>query len=374
MFLPMVLFASAILAVPGDQPPMDILEAIATAHQANRTLFTKATMRLRYSVGNAPDADSALQGRWTSRSDAGGRFVMDGAWMRYEQAFDPEVMRAELTVNGPGRYSTRLFSVRLVTDGRVTLTDRLSIPANDPARSAPVNEVRVDPGDIWFFQHAHVPLAPGPSGVATLFGNAVQLLKGGDEGLRLKEVRLDSRLDGVEVAEVVVETPNTVWRFWIDLKRGAVPVQERIEFAGNGIFQQTRCLDLRQVSSGAWIPFRVAQFTNNGNAAHDLTILDADFEKPPTPAEFRLEFATPQPAFDMANMREYPPSKVWDLARLPAATAPGVQPIGRFEDSVQPPTMPDERQPVSYVPMVAVLAGVVLVACSVILYRRRSRA
>ena len=146
MIFSAVLSASTLLAAQQDQPPMELVEAIRTAHQANRAHITRATMRLRYSVGNATDLASALAGRWTERSDADCLFVLDGTRARYDRLFDPEVMREKRRMTGALSSSTRVSSVRVVTDGRVTLSDYLFIAPPRSGEEVLTRQVRIDEG------------------------------------------------------------------------------------------------------------------------------------------------------------------------------------------------------------------------------------
>ena len=374
MIFSIVLSASILLAATQDQPPMELVEAIHTAHQANRALMTRATIRLRFSIGDAPDMSAALAGRWTDRSDADGLFVMDGPRMRYDQLFEPEVMRAKRHATGPMSYSTRVTSVRVVTDGRVTLTDLMSFKPASVGGEPLSRQVRIDPGVDPFFLRTHLPLRPGRQGTGTSFGTVVELLRNGAEGIRLKEVKLGSRLDGVEVAEVAIEVADGTTRFWFDLRRGAVPILERSETNGGKIFTLDRCEDLRQVAGGAWLPFRRVRYTNNGNSVWEWSILEADFDKVPDEGQFRLTLPKAQSVMDAAAMREYPPADVWDLARLPPANAPGVRPLLPRMSTVEPPTMPGERHPTPYASIATVAVGVILVTLAVVFWRRRSRA
>ena len=371
MLLVIAISASALLAGADDQTDMNALEAICTAYEANRASITRATIRLRYSVGDAPDIAAAREGRWTDRSDADCLFVLDGDRARYDQLFRIEDLRAKRAMTGPLSYTTRLTWLRMATDGRVTLTDKTIVSASDADELT--RQVRIDPGTNPFYRSAQLPLHLGFRGEIPYFGRLPEMLKGGVVGLRLKEVKLDSRLDGMEVAEIAVAGGNDSTRFWVDLRRGAIPILTRTEMRGGTIVDLDRYEDLRQVSNGAWLPFRRVVFSTLGNAATEWAIHEADFDKIPDADQFRLKLPKAEPVIDVAAMRAYPPSDVWDLSRLPAANAPGVESLQPRRPSVEAPAMPGERPP-SYTSIAFIVAGVVLVSLALILYRRRSRA
>ncbi len=372
MIFAITLYASALLAGMQDQPELEVLAAIRTAYQANRAAITRATIRLTFSIGDAPNMASALSGRWTDRTDADCLFVLDGDRARYEQLFNPEDLRVKRTMTGPLNYTTRLRWVRALTDGRATLSDQMFSSGADAGVMK--RRVRIDPGTDPFYAHALLPLYLGRPGANTPFGRLPKVLRDGTSGLRLTGVKLDSRLDGIPVAEITLKAEDTTICYWVDLRRGAVPILERCETNGGKIVILDRYEDIRKVANGTWLPFRHIQFSTNGNSVHEWIIREADFDKVPDAGQFRLKLPKAQAVVDMAAMLDYPPSDVWDLARLPAANAPGVQSIRPRGASVEAPVMPGERRPTPYAAITSVVAGVILVTLALILYRRRSRA
>ena len=374
MLLAIALSVSASLAGLDDQADLNAVDAICMAYQANRASITRATIRARYSVGDAPDLAAARDGRWTDRSDADCLFALDGDRARFDKLFPIEDLRAKRARTGPFSYTSRLSWLRMVTDGRVTLADRQIVSAVEggPLR----RQVRIDPGTSPFYGAAQLPLHLGRKEDRPYFGRLPEMLRSGATDLRLKEVTLGSRLDGREVAEIAVGGKTSTKRFWVDLRRGAIPILTRSEMNGGRIVEFDRYEDLRQLANGAWFPFRRIIFSTIGNTATEWTIQEADFDEAPDPDLFRLKLPKAEPVVDSAAMRSYPPSDMWDLAHLPAANARGVETLRPRGPSVEPPEMPGERQPRPYASIAFIAVGVILVglALALALSRRRSRA
>lgn len=355
---------------PQDRTPLDLAQAIITAHEANRAVITHARIEFRYSVGTTRAVDDAMAGRWSDRTDGRGVFVLDGERARYDQVFSLDDSLAKRQKTGGNSYSSPFASVRAVTDGRSSLMDRIAIGRSPEGAEVLSHRPQVVSGADPFFSVAQMPLflaRPGPApDLSKNLGDAIR----GQAGGKLGKVAIDSRLDGVEVAEVTIDWPDRAWtRYWIDLKRGAIPLQSMSEWDGGKSTAIDRYDDVREVPGGAWYPFRWVRI--NGARVVEMTVTKADFEVVPDPSEFRLSFPASVSLIDMVAMREYAPKQTWDVTRLPAPNSEGSLPI-RGPDREPPPAMPGELEPFPTSAVLAAVAGSILLTLALLQYRRRS--
>jgi len=367
-----LLLASSLFgATLPDQPPPEIARTIAAAYEANCARITRGSAKITYSVGMADDLEAALADRWSDRTDAAGEFALDMPRARYDQIFDPKDLVAKRTMKGNGSYSTRLISGRVVTDGRVTLTEEITMRSG-PTGDVPMSRLTITRGTTDFSMMSGLPLNLG---VVTPDGSPGWVIRNaidGHNGWRIASVDLDALLDGVRVAEVTVEAGATGrGRFWFDLKRGAVPIQVRNESSDGKQFDVERCDDLRELPDGAWVPLRRTSFSHQ-KLVQRVMLRDADFSRAPGADTFRFNLTTATPVFDHVAMTRYGPRNSWDLARLPGAGSPGNSPMLDPSQLVVPPVLPGERRAWSTSSLVFLGVGLTLVLVSVSsIWRRR---
>ena len=373
MFIAFLLYMSLLFLAPQDQGPAAIAKTIAAAYDANCALITHGSAKIFYSVGMADDLEAALAGRWSDRTDAKGEFALDLPRARYDQLFDTKELIAKRNLKGGGGYSTRLISGRVVTDGSQTLNEAINI-GRSASGDVPICRLTIFAGTDAFLKLAHLPLdlgVPTPEGAP---GRVIRDAIDGRNGWRIASVMLDASLEGVKVAEVVIETGKTGrGRLWFDLNRGAVPLQIRNESSDGKQFSVERYDDLHELPGGAWLPYRRTDF-NDQKLANQIVLQDAHFDRVPGQENFRMKLAKAEPVFDEVHKRRYAAGDTWDLAKLPAPDAIGNFPILDRSDLVSAPVMPGELRAWPNSAIVIVSLGVVLVVLSLFLYWRRGHA
>jgi len=219
----------------------------------------------------------------------------------------------------------------------------------------------------------------------------------GGKGVTLTGVDDSARLDGIDLVKLSFELPNprTQVTFWVDLERGAIPVQTRVveEAKDHGTLAvwEEHLGDLRRVASG-WLPFRMTHVSGStsrregsggspsGGAFSGLlvreTVVDkADFESRPAAAVFALEFPKEVSVIDSDRLLAYGRRRVWTLRDFsPSAQAKARRISLKSPFPTQPPAMPLESR--SWWPAGLAIVGLacVLSAGALLLYKWRRHA
>ena len=360
------------------------LEAIRTAYAANRAALGYGTVRFEVAAGHAKDVESARRGDFARIWTATGFYVFDGPRARYEVVYPIADMVSARIKTSPKSWTSPLSSERFLTDGRITLIDK----------------IEVNPDDREYFHTAQIN-----PGTETAFGNGFLFpLDLGNP--RPKDWELDRAIGdmnrpgtSMSVIEFGPSSPRdpSVLRFiieWkgppvgrldylIDLEKGAIPkslvmVPEFVD-GRKATDWRTECDDIRPVGEGRYLPYRylVLDTPPNGGGprfARQLRIIEADFATRPAASQFRLEFPEARTMTDSASMVRYPAQKTWDLANLPRAASPGNQKLTMSGPPATAPEMPGPIQPRSQWPFVLMGLGALIVAVALVFAWRRSHA
>jgi hypothetical protein len=137
------------------------------------------------------------------------------------------------------------------------------------------------------------PLEIGEPGVRHALLAKTQAALRGEGDLRVVSVDEAAISDGVEVVAWTYESPEATITILIDLKRGAIPLQNRSVVKPSGDVYLERYDDIRQVDGAGWLPFRKLALLPGGSA-RILEVQQADFRTPPPASAFQLEFEQPQ--------------------------------------------------------------------------------
>jgi len=119
-----------LLSGPAD-PPDATTEAIRTAYAANRAALSYGTVRFEVLSGHAKDLESARRGDFARKWTATGLYVFDGPRARYEVVYPIADLVSARTKTGPKAWSTPLVSERFLTDGRLSLIDKIGVDPDD---------------------------------------------------------------------------------------------------------------------------------------------------------------------------------------------------------------------------------------------------
>lgn len=334
--MPTFLLCVLVGAFPGGKDD-SLVQAIRNAYEANLEALSSGTLRFRCTSGNAESLDAVLAGRWTDRNVGEGLFASNGTDSRYECLFPPADLNRHRRRLDEGSFYTTLTSVRVLTDGRLTLIDRVGATRDGTMHTY---SPRLFGGTTEYYQNVTLPLALGGKGQGYLhLGADIARASAPDSQWRLTAVDDDEELDGAAVIKLTFESPETGRIYWVDPARGAIPLKVESYRKGKLLLTFLR-KDLRFLSNKGWYPFREVSFVQGGIAREYLIDETSDFERPPAPATFRLAFPKPIPIINQAESVRYPGRVVWDLKTLPAADAPGTMKLKVLDPPVAAPGMP----------------------------------
>ncbi len=339
MILPISIVLAVATETMADQTQDQLIAAIRTAYESNRTSLTHGRVRFRYAIGHARDLENAKSSRWSKRTEADGLYLFEWPRARFELVFAPHDMAGNRIRTGPDQFTSLSFTTRLLTDGQLTIVDR---PALGRDETSLVSRPQIVPGVRAFYDELFFPLDLGdPEADRFDLGRDLMEAERPGSGRKLARVDADASLEGVPT--VLLEFEMTAGRrsYWVDLERGALPLQILDEVT-DGLSHRFIHGDIRHVAGSAWLPFRELLYISDG-MVKELVIQDAEFAERPSTKGFQLEFASAVPLMDTARMARYSPRKAWDLRTLPSANSPEVQRVALVQPGPPPPEMPGER-------------------------------
>lgn len=346
-----------------------LLPAIRTAYQSNRAALGFGTIRFSLVVGEASSPSAASSGELTRPFTAEGFLAYGGKNIRYDCIYpieDEVAARVRISKNS---WSSLIGSRRFITAGDLTLFDDLFVDADDKTVA---HSAQIMPTTDFIFQGINIPLNLGiPRPRGHVLDKDIEALEAGKEGWTLGAVEEDVLLGGLHVVRLSVQSRDSDdMEYWVDLDRGAVPVQTRltVKSPSGGIQAtiQTNFDDLRQVAGKAWVPFRQTMFIMP-NRVRRLTIIEADFKTPPPPTTYRMEFPEAMGMANAAALVTYTTKqKVWDLSHLPSASDPKTVKIVMAEPGQPAPVMPGPYRARSWGKIALVTIGVVLLIGAVV--------
>ena len=342
------------------------LRHIGEIYLANRSSFGFATLHFDYVTARADNAADARAGRHEHRSTGRGFYSFDGWNGRYERLYDEADLlgRAE-KVGDQIRSSIR--SVRMLTDGGSTLIDMIG-PAYD--LKSVEHTAQIYPSSGYFYRDQFIPLDLGdPASGSHDLVHVLKLIESGE--LQLVDFETEVQLEGRSVVHLACKSGLGRRDYWIDMQRGAVPVQaiDLMNKRGNTI--QVNNDDLRE-SHGSWLPYKRTTYMDDNRALIQVSIRQADLNVPPGREVFRLEFPEPMPIIDSSRNLSYPARKTWSLLNLPSANSPKTRRLSITEFQPPSPAMPGERRgwPIASILMCSLGVGLAIFA-SFRIYRAR---
>jgi hypothetical protein len=384
------------VACAGDPGAEDVkaVTAIRTAYEHNRAaLSTRGTIHFEGRDGKVTprggldSIDEALKTAWERRSPSRGLYVFDGASRRYENLYTPEQLVARRTRLSPTSTSSTISSERLLTDGDSTLIDHVAVALDDKTI---LHNPNVVAGSRDFFRIGEgIPLQLGnPEPARYEMGRCLGNALAGQEGATLSRVDDKALLGGHPVVKITVEHPRTAYKmqvtFWVDIERGAVPIQSRIisyiPHAGTSAVLQYNNDAIRWVGKG-WLPFRFSaaqgDLSSEGKVAtlfvREFTVGDADFTGRPDSSLFALDFPTEYSVSDSHRLLSFGSRRVWALKDFSAAARAKARPI-QLASPGNAPIMPGASEGAAWLAPALVLLGAgLLIAAGTLLIRRSHR-
>ncbi len=347
----------------------DLAKAIQTAYEANRVSFAPhGLIRFEHTKGQAESLGDLLAGRWSERSVGAGILAYAGPQVRYENIYNYEDMKKHTSQVG-SEISSTLYSIRILANGRLSLIDEIRGPAGGVA----VHHAQISGGTDTLDRSILSPLdiakqRPQSYGL----GPALQRVLTG-QGAKLIEIDDHAQFEGVNAVRLKIEDGEWVREYWVDLSRGALPLAIEENRKGKPV-RRTRYSDIRRLTNGGWLPFRQSVYDTDHDA-RELVVIEANFDRPPAPSEFRMEFPNAIPIINAVTMVRYPAQKTWSLAALPPAGSPRVERLHLTQPSGPPPVMPGPRQSLPAMTIGLMVLGMILVVAGGIRYyaRRLSR-
>jgi hypothetical protein len=381
--------ASQTIAQPRDS--RELIAAVRTAYEHNRaSLSSNGVIRFQSTDGDAGPAesiegiDASLKAHWPRRSPSQGLYSFNGDSRRYENVYSAEQLVSRRHKISETQHQSHISSQRLLTDGESTLLDHSGV--SDDGKTLRYNPTLRAGTQDFFRLGEGIPLQLGnPDPLDYDLGACLMKAIEGRDGALVAEVDESAVLDGVAVVRIRAELPAHTNKlqitYWVDLKRGAIPVQTRIlgfiEHRNGRVVLQFSNGDIRWVGRG-WLPFRFSVAQGEVEAAgnvprlfvREFVVSEADFDKPPDRREFALEFPTEEWVSDSDRLLNLGKRRVWRLDDFSPAARARAKRISLPAPGVEP-GMPGTRQPWGRWPSMLVVAGIAVLVFAVWLWLRR---
>ncbi len=362
------------LTLLGAQEPdrTDAVEHLRLSYKANKDAFAFGTFHFDYLVGSADGVEAAEACRLTRSLHEDGFYVFDGRNARYELIPDPAEFAAFATRVSERRTSSLADAFRMLTDGEATLLDSLGANegVSDFVHSPGIKSMNMFFGN-GFFQF---PLWIGDQS-SHRYCDLDSDLGGVNDGLAsIVELNLDSRYEGAQVCKLALKWAKGDRTYWIDLKRGAIPLRIVDHSPPSHTVSVIRFDDLEEVRDRGWFPRRMLHYIGSGDRVEQLVVTKMDTRNKPPLSRFALEFSKPIAMVDELRKFVYSPRRTWSLLDLPRPGSPGARYAPTLDQSLSD-KMPGEISPGTPWGLIA-RAGVALttlVSAWVFLKARRRR-
>ncbi len=337
MFFALML-ATIVIQPAGSTEQLDFLRL---SFRANKDAFAFGTFRFQYTRGRCATLADAEAGVFSKSIIEDGLYVVDGKNERYDLLADPTALAAVTTLIAKDRVSSTAVVFRALTDGEVTLLDRLWLGESGGFSS---RSPEIYPGTRIFCSDAyfHFPLSLGNCDKTTgdLFAE-LTLVKEGK--CTLTELDFDSLLDDLPVCKLSFTYPAGKYMYWIDRSRGCLPVRIQIHHDKTGSDSIYRFSDFEHIANAGWLARRRLHVWASGQLADRIVVTEVDTTNRPSRSMFQLDFPEAVPLHDQARQLAHPKRKVWSLLNLPGASSPGTRPV--IPQSLSLGEMPGEMEP-----------------------------
>ena len=305
-----------------DNPGRDLalLQAVADAFDENLAKFPFGTAEFEFSDGFATSVEAAARaelkdGRWRR-----GNIVSMTKHTSSSKGVLARGLFATSSWSSPEQGSSRLDSERMMTNGKVTFTERIGC---SPDGKQYIYGHIITPGTADFFRMADFPLQLGwPEESRDDLAHSIRMVLSGSAGTGVGTIQQDAKLDGVKVVQISLSFPNGMVQYSVDLERGAIPLHRHGIVTG-GFTYDVAYGNIRLVKGHGWLPFEKTTFDKTGRTKR-LVITSADFDTRPRQS-FQLETEQARSIANVAAGVSYSPRKRWDLDNLPSASGPAAR-------------------------------------------------
>ena len=317
----LLLLAATVALQPGDH--MRDIDYLRLSYKSNKEAFAFGTFRFEYTIGNCASLPDAEAGVFARSLHEQGLYVFYGKNARYDLIADPREFAAFSTRIREHQFSSIAVALRMLTDGQVTLLDSLnpSESGSEWYHSAGIRRGRLFYKDGFF----EFPLWLGDDSARgyDLFSDLSDVKEGRST---LIELDREALLDGLKVCKVSFSWGDGKRTYWIDSKRGSVPLRILDHFNRGDLDVIFRYDDVEHVEGAGWIPRKATHIIGSRGPVDRTVITEIDVRNRPTAAVFQLEFPEPINMVDRARQLVYPKSKTWSLLNLPGRSSAGVSP------------------------------------------------
>ncbi len=346
------------------------IEFLRLSYKANKDAFAFGTFRFEYTRGSCASLSEAEAGVFSRSIKEEGFYAFDGRNARFELIARPGDLASMTTRINERTSSAIAMSLRMLTDGEVTLLDRLQPDASGIAfdHDALIHKGRLFYQD-GFFQF---PLWIGDKN-ARGYDLYTDLTRLKDRKVTLDELDFDALLGGQKVCKVSLAWKSGKRTYWIDSKRGSVPLRIVDHYAPTHLDVTFIFSDLEQVQGAGWLPRKVIHIVGPGRIVDHTVVTKIDTRDKPPASLFQLDFPKAVGMVDRAKQLVYPKSKSWSLMNLPSRSSAGTRPaIPRTY--IAPADLPGEVEagaPWEMIVLGSVAIG--LVVGSILIVRRRGK-
>ena len=338
-----------------------LLRAVADAYDENRAKFPFGSAEFEYRDGFAGSLVDAVAGKLRDDFTATGRYAYDDRkHVLFEKRYPIEALEATTVADANNHAGGRLDSVRLLTNGKVTLQESRSASA---VKGQFAYGHVITAGTDGFERFAEFPLRLGwPSNDRDDLSAHLRMVLSGAADTSVETIDQNASKDGVKVVRIALKFPNGIVQYWVDLERGAIPLVRHDEIRGGDTFDFIFS-QVGPMTGGGWLPSEQTTYLKNGRTKK-LIVTRTDFTQRPTKADLRLELDTPRRIGNVAAGVSYQSRKVWDLDDLPSSSSKDVLPLAKGvanpPAALALPGVRDDRPP--YFTMVGIVLAVVLLS------------
>ena len=297
-----------------------------------------------------------------------GSFAFVNHKFKYVMKFDDSVILSSATVGADKSITTNFTSLHALADEKYSLIIR-TFPSADGQLKSTAPFAFLVGGQREFVRSAWMLLPVGA--LESDRDDLGTQLRSAAEGGETKLVSIEDHVafEGRDVTKVTLAVLGGQRSYWIDVERGAIPLRMHEERDDSLPTSDIYLGELQQVPGQGWFPMTRTRVGADLRVQRWI-VQDAEWENPPGPKEFRVEFAEPLSVYNRTDSVVYKPRKIWDLADLPGINSPDSEPVVDRVVLGGPP-MPGVRESSPWTMWVAIAAaGSVVVIVAAYLWRR----
>lgn len=387
-----LLLVSLSMALVGDDVAVfkagtdqEVLQAIAKRYVANRECVERCKATFVRMEGRAPNVEAARRGELEDLVKAKGVYVFDGSRKRFECLFDDDAIKSHTSpdfkpspTGGERSAVCEFMSTLLLADGSSTLVYHRSYNpfSNEFDRVADIHEAEKVPasGYIWFPLGLGLYHSTPSEGAGETLERAWDLLPP-----KAVELKQDAPYGDRMVHVVTLGYEGGDATYWVDYKRGCIPLRELHRSAKEDDYQETYREQVSLIGGKLWFPSRMVHYISLTRRVRIIEVESIQINTPVSEADLTIRFPEPVGITDLAHRRGYSKATSFSLSKLDHPDKAASHPI-RIATSAPPPlgapALPGEiessRSWIAYLGLSIASVLVVLVICRVLHAKRGS--